>query len=73
MPEDARNRFDEDVFTYRITKDGNVLISWQGRVVTTIARRNAAKLVMRLETADRREVQHLLARATGHFKHGNER
>lgn len=73
MPEDARNRFDEDVFTYRITKDGNVLISWQGRVVTTIARRNAAKLVMLLETADRREVQHLLARATGHFKHGNER
>lgn len=73
MPEDARNRFDEDIFTHRITKDGNVLISWQGRIVTTIASRNAAKLISRLENADRREVQHLLARATGHFKHGSER
>lgn len=73
MPEDAGNRFDEDIFTHRITKDRNVLISWQGRIVTTIASRNAAKLISRLENADRREVQHLLARATGHFKHGNER
>jgi hypothetical protein len=73
MPEDARNRFDEDVFTHRITKDGKVLISWEGRLVTTVAGKNATKLITRLETADRREVQHLLARATGHFKHGNER
>ena len=73
MPEDVRNRFEEDVFTHRITKDGKVLISWQGRMVTTVAGKDAVKLVTRLETADRREVQHLLARATGHFKHGNER
>ncbi len=73
MPEDARNRFDEDVFVHRVTKDGKVLISWQGRVVTTVAGKPAAKLIDRLERADRREVQHLLARATGNFKHGNER
>jgi len=73
MPEDARNRFDEDVFTHRITKDGKVLISWEGRIVTTVAGNAASKLISRLESADRREVQHLLARATGHFKHGNER
>ena len=29
MPEDARNRFDEDVFTHRITKDGKVLCFFQ--------------------------------------------
>ena len=73
MPEDARNRFDEDVFAHRVTKDGKVLISWQGRLVTTVAGKPAARLIARLETADRREIQHLLARATGHFKHGNER
>lgn len=73
MPEDARNRFDEDVFSHLITKDGKVLISWQGRRVTTVAGKDAVKLIARLEAADRREVQHLLARATGHFKHGNER
>lgn len=73
MPEDARNRFDEDVFEYKVTKDGKVLIWADGRVVTTVVGKNAAKLITRLEAADRREVQHLLARATGHYKHGNER
>lgn len=73
MPEDARHRFDEDVFTHRVTKDGKILISWEGRLVTTVAGKAAATLTARLEAADRREVQHLLARATGNFKHGNER
>lgn len=73
MPEDARNRFEEDVFTYRITKDGKVLISSDGRIVTTTAGKNAQKLIIKLESADRREIQHLLARATGQYKHGNER
>lgn len=67
--EDARNRFAEDVFGHQVTKDGKVLISWQGRIVTTVSGAAAAKLVDRLESADRRQVQHLLARATGHFKH----
>lgn len=73
MVEHARNRFAEDVFAHRVTKDGTVLISWQGRTVTTVSGAVAAKLIGRLESADRREVQHLLARATGHFKHGTER
>ena len=69
MPEDARNRFAEDVFGHVITKDGKVLISWQGRTVTTVAGKAAEKLIARLATADRREVQHLLARAPGEM-HG---
>lgn len=73
MVEDARNRFAEDVFVHRVTKDGTVLISWQGRTVTTVSGAAAAKLVSRLDAADRREVQHLLARATGNFRRGNER
>ena len=73
MPEDARNRFEEDVFTYRVTKDGKVLIAWKGQLVTTLAGKQAAKLIRQLEGADRRAVQHLLARATGNFRRGNER
>lgn len=73
MPEDARNRFEDDVFTHRVTKDGKVLISWEGRLVTTVSGKAAAKLIHRLDGADRREAQHLLARATGNFRHGNER
>lgn len=73
MPVDARNRFDDDVFTYRITKDGKVLISYEGRLVTTLAGKNAHRLIARLDGCDRRDVQQLLARATGNFKRGNER
>ncbi|MFO6452906.1 MULTISPECIES: hypothetical protein [unclassified Aeromicrobium] len=73
MVEDARDRFAEDVFTHRVTQDGTVLIGWQGRTVTTVSGRAAERLVARLASADRREVQHLLARATGNFKRGNER
>jgi len=61
------------VFTHRISRDGRVLISWQGRVVTTIAGPKATMLIEQLARSDRRGVQHLLARATGNFKHGNER
>jgi hypothetical protein len=73
VPEDARYRFDEDVFNHRVTRDGKVLISWQGRLVTTVAGKAADQLIDRLERADRRETQHLLARATGNFRRGNER
>lgn len=73
MVEDARDRFAEDVFTHRVTKDGTVLIDWQGRTVTTVSGRAGERLVARLAGADRRQVQHLLARATGNFKRGNER
>ena len=73
MTRDARTQFDEDVFTFRITKDRKVRISWQGSVVTTVAGPPAEKLIGKIERSDRREIQHLLARATGNFKRGNER
>lgn len=73
MPGDARNRFEQDVFAHKVTKDGKVLIWAGGRLITTVAGNNATNLIARLGRADRREVQHLLARATGHYKHGNER
>lgn len=72
-PRDARNRFDRDVFTYRTTKDGKVLISTDGKLVTTVAGKPAQQLMLKLQSADRLQIQHLLARATGNFKHGNER
>ncbi len=60
-------------FAYRITQDGRVLISWRGRLVTTVAGDAAAKLRARLDGADPRSVQLALAKATGNFKRGNER
>ena len=64
---------EDDPFDWRVTKDGQLLVSRSGRVVTTIRGATAAKLLGRLERAADEEAQHLLARATGNYKRGNER
>lgn len=73
MPVDARHRFDEDVFTWRVTKQGKVFISWRGRIVTTLSGARAQSFLSKVEGLDRRDEQLLLARLTGQFKMGNER
>ena len=60
-------------FSYRVTKDRRVLISWGSSAVTTVAGSAAAYLIAALDGADEERAQHLLARATGSFKRGNER
>ncbi|MFL6120270.1 hypothetical protein [Actinophytocola sp.] len=64
---------EEDPFDWRATKNGQLLISRGGRLVTTVRGQIAAKLQGRLDQATDEEAQQLLARATGHYKHGNER
>jgi len=64
---------EDDPFDWRSTKDGQVLVSRGGRTVTTIRGAAARRLLPRLERADEHETQHLLARATGNYKRGNER
>jgi hypothetical protein len=60
-------------FSWAATKDGRVRISWQGRVVTTLAGERAARFLDQVEHADEEAEQLLLARVTGNFKRGNER
>ena len=60
-------------FSYRVTKDGRVRVAFHGRHVVTVAGRAAGRLADRLRAADSEQEQQLLARATGNFKHGNER
>ena len=59
-------------FTYRATRDGTVFISHRGRIVTTLSAAAAAKFIKRIERADEAAAQHLMARATGHYAHGNK-
>jgi hypothetical protein len=60
-------------FSYRTTKDGRLRVAFHGRHVVTLAGGEAQRLAGRLETADAEQTQLLLAKATGNFKHGNER
>ena len=60
-------------FSYRVTKDGRVRVAFHGRHVVTVAGRDAGRLADELRGADSEQAQLLLAKATGNFKHGNER
>lgn len=73
VPMDKRHRLDEQPFSYTVTKDQEVFVAWNGRRVTIIAGREAARLITRLAGADQQQTQLLLAKVTGNFKHGNER
>ncbi len=64
---------DEEIFSYRITKDGKVLISWRGKLVTTLKGDRAQKFIGQIDEADDHAAQLIMARATGNFKRGNER
>lgn len=63
---------EDDPFDYQITKSGLLLIRRGGRVVMELGGKKAAALIPKLGR-DADTDQHLLARATGHYRHGNER
>ena len=69
---DKRCILENEVFTYRATKDGKVFISWYGKQVTTLSGHKANDFIARISNADEKEAQLIMAKATGHFKHGNE-
>lgn len=67
------DRLDEGIFDYRAAKDGKVMITWHGKQVTILRGKSAQKFLARVNGADKRSAQLVMAKVTGHFKHGNER
>ena len=71
---DARGRLDENPFSHRTTRSGQVLVSRGGRRIAVVAGEKARRLLARLGgAASEEERQLLLAKATGNYRHGNER
>ncbi|MFE1245037.1 hypothetical protein ACFW35_12970 [Fictibacillus sp. NPDC058756] len=71
---DKRKRLEEEVFTYRVTKNNMVFIDYHGKQVTTLKGEEAEKIIKRIEqAATDNEVQLILAKVTGNFKRGNEK
>ncbi len=64
---------DNEPFSYHDTKRGTVRIARGARTVTTLRGRDAERFLAKLESASAEEAQRAMAKATGHFKHGNER
>ena len=70
---DKRGRLEEEVFSYKITKDQRVFLYWHGKQVMVISGRSALDFIGKISDAEGRDAQLLMARVTGHFKHGNEK
>ncbi len=69
---DKRGRLQEEPFAFRETKDGKVLIYWRGKQVTILKGQVASKFLRDISSVDSMQAQLVMARVTGHFKHGNE-
>ena len=61
------------VFSYRISKQGDVTIDHHGRHAATLRGRAAERFLSRLQDASEEESQLAMAKATGNYKRGNER
>lgn len=72
-PIDKRGKLREEPFSYTVTKAGKVLVSWNGRQVLILKESAASKFLAEVEPLDNYNAQLLMARVTGHFKHGTER
>jgi len=70
---DKRGKLEEQPFACQITKDGQVFIHWHGRQIMVLKGKSAEKFIASIEQADAQQAQLLMARVTGHFKHGNEK
>jgi hypothetical protein len=70
---DKRNRLDDEVFSFRETKDGRVMLYWYDKQVKTLAGSEAQKFLKKIEGLEGKEAQLVMAKVTGNFKRGNER
>lgn len=60
-------------FTFRPRKSGEVEVLHRGALATVLRAKEAQAFLAKAAVATEVEVQHLLARLTGHYKRGNER
>lgn len=72
-PIDQRNKFEEEIFSYRTGKDGKVFINWYGKQVMILKGKQAQKFMGKVENLEGKEAQLVMAKTTGNFKRGNER
>jgi hypothetical protein len=70
---DARGRLTNEPFSWTRRADGTIVIAHEGRPVTTLRGVVAERFAGRVEGLDASAAQHVMARATGNFKRGNER
>jgi hypothetical protein len=71
--EDMRGELERLPYSYKELKDGRVFFYRGGRQVSIAAGKEAEKFLKRIKSVEGFEAQLLMARATGQYKHGNEK
>jgi hypothetical protein len=69
---DKRGVLDEEVFTYRESRE-KVFLFWYGKQIMILKGKQAQKFLAKIAGLDGKEAQLVMAKITGNFKHGNER
>lgn len=70
---DKHHRFDEEVFSYKVSKDNKIFIYWYGKQVMILKDKASERFLNKIENADELEAQLVMAKVTGNFKRGNEK
>ncbi|PJN91654.1 hypothetical protein [Bacillus sp. mrc49] len=72
---DKRNKLLEEPFTYILTKKATIIIYFNQKQIMVVKDKQAERLIKKIKNCEHSilEVQLLLAKITGNFKHGNEK
>ncbi len=71
---DARNILRlQKPFKYETTKENKIIVFWNSKRIKMCNQKESLKFLNSARNKSEFEIQLLLARLTGHFKHGNER
>ncbi|MBS4537726.1 hypothetical protein GOQ27_04585 [Clostridium sp. D2Q-11] len=70
---DKRNKLEEEIFSYKVSKDDKIFIFWEGKQVKILKGKESKKFLSKISTAGTIESQLIMAKVTGNFKRGNEK
>ncbi len=70
---DKRDRLREEPFSYKTSKDSKVFLFRNGKQIMVLKGKESDRFLAKIEKADAMEAQLIMAKATGNFKHGNEK
>ncbi len=70
---DQRDRLKENPFSYKITKANKTFIYFDNKSIKILNEKETKKFISNISNKNEFEIQLILAKLTGNFKHGNER
>lgn len=70
---DSRGMLEKEPFSYQVLKDYKIRIFWNGKEVMILNESVGRQFLRKIESQSEKEIQLIMAKLTGNFKHGNER